>query len=208
MSPGEEITQFRYKGKRTYVQGPDIYDAVLQFAHRSLGDYPESMSGSFHCLLRNNGIIRLQEADIIRKDPLLCAYFTLQRGGKHYYVSVVDAGVPIAASSEYDEADVLSSSSFAEKTAAKKFSSGYTYLEQFIAMNKALHIANYPDASRTGKWLFVKFEMRDAIDPAQYRDGAIIRVRIEQSYYNKHTRSVIGLENRPVGSVWFSLFKP
>jgi len=203
----EEMVGFKFKGKRTYVHGTDIFQATLEFVLRALGDYPSRLDGYLHHLLRNNALFCLHKDKAIEKDDKLCAYFSLEFGDQKYWVSVLDSGEPITSSREYDEANVVSLCSLAGDVAVMAFKDAYTYIEQYVAMTKYLHSAVYPDATRKGKWLFTRIQLQNAIDPNLYSQATIMEVEFEQNFHNRLTRSSLRMNNTLIGYIFFSLLQ-
>ena len=194
---------FRYKGKRNYVQGPDIYNKVLNVVIDCFGTYPTSLSGSFHRLLRNNGICTIgKDIDLIEKDSAY-AFFSMVINTERFYALIHDAGTEIVSSYEYDERHVLGGARIDGEAILMRAEKRYSYMEEIVAMTKKLHLSLYPNAD--GKWLWTKFEIEDTIDPKLYW-GHDLTVECEKNFYNRLTQCSIRLDARRLGAIYFSLF--
>ena len=198
----EIIVPFRFKGKRSYVHGTDIYDSMLEMVLDYFGEYPDSVKGSFHGLLENNGIFRIYESGEPLGDEQLFAFFTIVMKSKTYQIALLSAETPISSSYEYDKQKVLENMLIKDETITMQFKSTYTYMEQIVSMTKKLHMTIYPGAK--GKWLFTKIHINNAVDSALY-PGKLLSVQAERNFQNKLTRCSIKLDDQPVGSIFFSL---
>jgi len=197
----EKIVHFRFKGKRTYVHGTDIYGNMLDIVHDFFGQYPTSVKGSFHLLLENNGIFRIYESDEPLGIEQFTAIFSIIVKGKAYQVVLFDAGTSISVSYEYDERKVLKNMVLKNEIITMHFKPIYTYMEQLVSMTKKLHLAIYPEAK--GKWLFTKIQINDAVDNALYSDKAL-NVKAERNFQNKLTQCSIRLDDKLIGYIFFS----
>ena len=198
----ERNIEFKFKGERRYVQGPDIYDGMLATVHDYFKEYPVRVSGTFHRLLNENGICRIYEyKNLINKENYY-AVFDIIINNNDYEVSILNDGNSITSSCEYDEKKVLTNMVFDKEKIILPFNSAYTYTEQIVAMTKKLHLKLFSEAD--GKWLFTKIQINDIIDPALYQ-GSILSVEAERNFHYKLTQCSITLDNHKIGSVWFSL---
>ena len=198
----ERLVPFRFKGGRSYVQGPDIYDSMLEMVFDYLGEYPDSVKGSFHGLLENNGIFRIYESGEPLGDEQLFALFSILMKENMHQLVLLDAGTPISLFYEYDEQKVLENMALKDETVTMQIKSTYTYIEQIVSMTKKLHMTIYPEAK--GKWLFTKVHIYDVVDPTLY-SGKVIAVRSIKNFQNKLTQCSIKLNDHPIGSIFFSL---
>ena len=199
----ESMVEFQFKEKRNYVQAPDIFEAVMEIARMYFARYPENLNGSFHRLLRSNGILRLfdSENDSQLNDSEVYSFFSISVNKKIYIIKLLGVDSRIKLSRRYDEDDVLKKAVLHDKVIAMPFSTGYTYMEQIVTMTKRLHLTIYPDAQ--GKWLATKIYMEYFFDPVLY-DGKIITVKAMRNFHNRLTENSIFLDDAPVGSVYFS----
>jgi len=198
----ETLVPFKFKGGRSYVHGTDIYDSMLEMVLDYFGECPDSVKGSFHGLLENNGIFRVYESGEPLGDERLFALFSILMKENTYQLVLLDAGTSISLSYEYDEQKVLKNIVLKDETITMPFKSTYTYIEQIVSMTKKLHMTIYPEAK--GKWLFTKVHIYDVVDPTLY-SGKVIAVRLIKNFQNKLTQCSIKLNNYPIGSIFFSL---
>ena len=200
----QETIHFKYKGNRKYVQGPDIYDAMLQKVLEVFAAYPIHVKGSFNCLLKNNGILRIHESTEKIDKNKLCTFFSITIGSDQYYVVLLDAGTKVSSSCYYDERKVLEDMVFQVDTVTMQAKSEFTYMEQIVAMTKKLHLLIYPGAN--GKWLFTKIDLATYIDPQLYQDQNI-SVKARKNFHNSLTQNSIFVNTEEIGEIWFSMVK-
>jgi hypothetical protein len=197
------MINFKFKGKRTYAHGSDIYNKMIDMVRNFAGQYPKSVKGSFHFLLQNKGIFRVYESGVSESVEKFAAIFSINmRGKKAYQVVLIDAGTPISSSYEYDERDVLKNMDLKNKIITLPFNASYTYIEQFVAMTKKLHMTIYPEAK--GKWLFTKIHINDAINNDIYA-GKVLGVQSERNMQYKLTQCSLKLDGQLIGHIFFSL---
>jgi len=197
----EKEVQFRFKGSRDYVQGPDIYNCLLDTVNDNFDSYPSQIRGSFHRLLSHNGMLHIYSNSEDFNQELFYADFVLLFENEEYYAGLSNADTPIISSYEYDEEDVLSGLIFDQSTVKLAFKPSYSYIEQIIAMTKRLHFNLYPEVKE--KWLFTKFRFQDTIDPQLFPDREL-SVKAGKNFHNKLTQNMLALDNAPMGDIWFS----
>lgn len=192
---------FQFKGERNYVHGTDIYENMLRTVHDHFGEYPSRITGSFHRLLKNNGILCIYSDGEVIDNERAYVLFTILVGEKTYHLAIFDAESQIGSSYEYDEDKVLNGCLIRDKTITIKVKSTYKYIEQLVAMTKKLHLAIYPEAE--GKWLFTKIQINDAVAPSRYFDK-ILSITAERNFQDKLTQSTIRINGKGIGFIYFS----
>jgi len=198
----EKIIPFKFKGERTYVHGTDIYDRILSILEDYFEEYPSNITGSFHRLLSNDGIVRIYDDKERLDHEELYALFSVFVKDNYYNVAVLNKGTDIHASYAYDEAKVLENASLYGERITMSCKSDFTYIEQIVAMTKKLHLEIFPDAN--GRWLWTKFKIRKVIDPGLY-PGGVLSLTAERNLHYRLTQCSITLDAQRIGSIWFSL---
>ena len=197
----EKEFQFRFKGNRNYVHGTDIYNGLLETINDNFGSFPSQIRGSFHRLLKHNGIFHIFSSSEEFKKELFYAYFLLLIKNEEYYAGLSSSDTPIIYSYEYDESDVLSGLSFDDRSVKMVLKPSYTYIEQIVAMTKRLHSIQYPEVK--GKWLFTKIRFQGKIDP-QLFPGQELSIKAGKNFHNTLTQNTLALDNESLGDIWFS----
>ena len=193
--------QFRFKGTRDYVQGPDLFNALVAI-HR-----PEALRNirfTVHGFVRNAHCemfhARSREALADLADVKARASF--DRDGVPQWVVLKESSTPGPVQrTDYDEARVVDRCEIRERSAVLMGASPYTFIETIVSMNKHLHQSVFPDA--VGKWIFTGIDLGRgcaAREDLALRLGSDPNVRL--------TRAQIVHQGQPIGSLFFSLTKP
>lgn len=93
---------FWFKGNRNYVQGGDIYSAALHIAHELWGRYPDEVNGTFHKLLKSQGIFRLRSGEKGDSSEDIFARFIFRFGKSKHELVLNAANKPISVTRPYD----------------------------------------------------------------------------------------------------------
>jgi hypothetical protein len=192
---------FKFKGNRDYVHGTDIFDNVLKNVRFFLKRYPTKINGSFHRLLKSNGILRIYNHDeAVDRENLFSLFYILQENAS-FLITITSSDSAIASSYQYDEDDVLQNLVIDNGSVTMLAKSSYTYIEQIVAMTKKLHLTYYPNAKKN--WLFTKIEINDLVNPSLYPNHQLLIKAIKNFHY-KLTQNAIFLDDNLVGNIWFS----
>jgi len=198
----EKTISFRFKGDRTYIPGVDIFDSLLEIIRQYTGEYPISIQGSFHRLLRHNAIFRIYETNQPVNFKTCHAHFSVQTATETYQITVSKIDEPITSSYVYDEEQVTKEIIFHGQAAEILIKPEYSYIEQLVAITKKLHIKIYPEAK--GQWLFTKIQLTHAADPKFFFGRRLVVKAVKNLHYLLTQNSIL-LDDVPVGEIWFSL---
>jgi hypothetical protein len=195
---------FEFKGNRNYVHGSDIYPAALRIAFELWGRYPDEAMGTFHKILKRQGVFRLRSGEKGSSSEDLYARFVFKLGERKYELALNASNQPIRETRPYDEEDVLRFSEMSTKAIRMIVRSDYHYMEQIIAMTKRLHKVVYADVN--DKWLFTRFNIKNRIDPEDYRES-VLEIRAERKLQNMLSQCSIFANNLTVGRIFFTAIK-
>lgn len=195
------LANFVFKGNRNYVQGGDIYSEALNIARELWGCYPDEVIGTFHKLLRNQGIFRIHMGEKESTTENMYARFVFKLDEKKYELVLNDSNQAIEKSRPYDEEDLLRFNEVTEKSIIMKVRNDYHYIEQIIAMTKRLHQVVYFDIH--DKWLFTRINIKKLINPDDYL-GRSLEIRAERKLQNILSQCSIFLNDSPIGFIFFS----
>lgn len=186
-----------FKGTRTYLQGPDIFNALIDSLQSSHGII-SNLDVSFHRL-------SMHQLQLCNEEPNGCELVALCR----YTTGSLDKTIYLKESTEsvvgnylYDEAKVIDGLLIDkdQKSATLMSMPDYTGIEIWVAMVKALHLHVFNDY--TGKWLFVRAKFQEYI---KYYPSSTITVKIISSFGVKLTRTFIYHGDAKLGEIFFSL---
>ncbi|MBC2693800.1 MAG: hypothetical protein HF982_00665 [Desulfobacteraceae bacterium] len=197
----EVPTNFVFKGKRNYVHGSDIYPAALHIARELWGRYPDEVIGTFHKLLKSQGIFRLRSDEKRDSSEDIFARFIFRFGESKHELVLNAANQPVSVTRPYDEEEVLRFSEMSTKSIRMIVRSDHSYIEQIIAMTKRLHHVVYTDVH--DKWLFTKLHIKDRIDPEDYHESAL-EIRAKRKVQNILSQCSIFVNDWHVGHIFYS----
>jgi len=190
----------KFKGKRNYLQGPDIQQAALNCLALA---YPASAITDidivFHGMARTG--LSMLEAATPEAEPLV--QLRCKVGDDRKKFILVEDGRPILERVEYAEEKIVAATDIqiAAATATSVDALPYSNIERWVAMVKALHLAVYPDL--VGKWLYVrgKFDRYQDV----YEPPAQHQVVVEANFNSKMTRTAVLIDRQRLGDIFFSL---
>lgn len=203
----EDILRFKLKGARKYVQGPDLYNAVMEFIVRHYGPCQGAFKMTMHSLVfKQCRIICSKSGEPeVQKPADAKAEFILETGDFRIKGYLQEMDEAITGRYEYDEAPLTAMCDVdkMQKRIVIRGRSPHTPIEVAVSMNK--HLLNtlfLPDAKE--KWYFTRLELERVLRPED-RDG--LRLTLVQNLQNKLTKSRMFVGDEPVGSMYFSLVK-
>jgi hypothetical protein len=191
---------FQYKGQRRYISGSDIYYKMLETVNNLWELYPISISGFFHELLTNSAIIQIYEHDQIKFNKYI-ALFLIQVNKKLYDIFILDSGIPVTESYQYDEQVVLRDSEISDNKISMIYNNTFSYIDQIVAMNIKNHQNCFGDFDCC--WLFTKIKINNIIDPKLFYNKKIT-ICLEKNFNAIFTESLINIDNENIGSIFFS----
>ena len=189
----EHKTDFKFKGKRNYIHGTDMYDKLL--AHV---DGFDQLDMQFRAVCdRPLKLIEQDSIDITRSNPVS---IKVVFQGKSRYFSYVfdDEKMSVEQRYVFDEDALVSQAVLsAEKTAMLKPVDGYTDIESVVAVNKVL--LNHAFQGASVQWLFVRLKLNGPLD---FKSN--LTLKVIKNIGLKLVETEIICDNRTVGSVFFS----
>ena len=191
---------FRLKGERAYIQGPDMVEAAM---HEVLAaEASGQVSNLIFVMNRVTGSnleMIVDEDEPAGSAPV--ARFSFQtRGAPRRGVLVERADRPIGRRA-YDEGRLgrLCQTDPAARTITLREASPFTPIESLVAMTKALHLAVYPQQG--GQWLFARLEA------PRWPLGAIgegLEIRLGPGVGTRLTKSSARLKGEVLAWIYFS----
>lgn len=190
--------ELQFKGERNYIQGPDIFDAVLSKLCEISSDEIAKIDFSFH-RMAHKAVDMICTEHVENLDPVAVCQYVLNGIRRRAYV--VESSRDIDGRKPYQESEIVEQMLLnAEKAVCDlQCSPVYSDIEIWVAMTKALHQAALPELK--GKWLFVRGKF-DRYDP---QDKGPRQLVIKSNFSNKLTRSDALRNGVKVGEIYFSL---
>ena len=190
-----------FKGDRSYLQGPDLFNVTLEWINSNCKDGDvRDIDMAFHRLTHNQVAISLEDAKQGNELPLAVCAFTNPEGRKRVYL--FETTDPVVGRHPYPEEEVIAGAYFdlSENRVFLVNPSAYTDIEVWVALTKALHQRVYKDLG--GKWLFVRGKFPRYVRERQAGERVLA---IVSNFQNKLTRSEAFVDGEKVGEIYFSL---
>jgi hypothetical protein len=195
------VLNFKFKGDRKYIQGPDIIDSVIALLEKQ--DFKKDKIKDFkyaaHKMLHSNAIAIID----MNQGADLCSLVSFKYNGKKYYVSVQPTSSAVEESVSYDETAVRTNSIISDDKISMDYvePNQYSFSELIVSMNK--HFLQKKIAHE-GKWIVTKAEYLD-ISSISSAKGSTVSLVLIKNLNNKLTKSSILMNGQNVGYLYFSL---
>lgn len=192
-------TVIALKGDRRYVQGPDMFNAMIE----TLGGAPlTALRFSIHNDL-DQGHIEIavsEKRDALPKADERAAWLVCVRGSQKVFVSLSPIHEqPIIERSPYDESRITDRCLIEDDHIVLRDRSDFSFVETIVAMHKNLLQAIFPEAP--GRWAFTKLELD------QYPIAAEeLAVAFTGNLGYRLVKSRVLSKSRPVGSIFFTVW--
>lgn len=193
----KKLLKFNFKGDRDYVQGPDIYNQLVDILKDQIGF--GSMSISLHDMVRNNLLLKYEKPESIDKIKVAFKFVSINGSVKEVYL--VDSDVPVTKRYAYDENKITSLLEIdtANKVCHLNKDTCFSFIENVVAMNKYLIQHVFPEIK--GKLVFTKLNLNNQC----LTENLPLSVKLRTNFNNKMTRSIIFLDNKEIGDIMFNV---
>jgi len=193
---------FCFKGSRKYVQGPDIFDAVINFISNEF-DVIKGVKYSAHEILHNNATVYITKKIIKEDYEVINSLISFVGDDVKYYAVVCDNNNKIKRSVKYSEEIITEMSNVCGNVISFKNILPDSYTEIVVSMNK--YFLN-KIVKEKGKWIVTRFDYFYLDDTLSIKNKEI-KVQLLTNFNNKLTKSVLFLDEKEVGYLYFSLIK-
>lgn len=194
--------EFCFKGTRTYVQGPDIFDAVLEKIHKQYNKNKiTDIKYSAHEMLLTNAdifFVKIFKKEDFRK---INSIITFKIDSKKISVVIVENSIKIECATEYSEDIVRNNSIINNENISFKNILQDSLTEIVVSMNKYYF---QETITKNGKWIVTKFEYNNLNDIVDINNKEL-KLELINNFNNKLTKSKIKVDNLVVGYLYFSL---
>lgn len=193
--------QLPFKGGRSYIQGPDIYNGLCDVLHEKGFAELEKIDLVFHkvATAQLSGRIYVDE-EIPEAAPNVL--FRFRSGGQAVAVLLHEDARPVTLRVPYDEEALIAESAF--DAAAKQITvlsqTGFSNIETFVALNKSLLLRCFPEAK--GRWLFARLQLAESFRQTCFQQ---LEVQFLGHSNFRITRSALIGDGKPLGHIYFSL---
>ena len=191
-----------YKGARTYIQGPDIYEATIHQLNELNINGITNIDLSFHKIVSNQmtGKLFSEQKDVPTENVSALLRFNHQ--STTYFLAISETEKLITERNEYQEERIVEKCNVEDKTITlnnvelDKFNN----LEKIVAMNK-FFLTDYFKQIK-GKWIFSKLQTEFDMNTEKPNEIGIILIK---NMGVKLTKSTITFDSKKIGTIYFSM---
>ncbi|CAB3804352.1 hypothetical protein [Pararobbsia alpina] len=197
--------EFHFKGRRDYVQGPDMLNEVGKTIRACMEGSLTGLDFAVHRMTHHNLALELAEGEAAPQAVDAVATLGFEVRGVRWNGRLVERAEMPVERIAYDEARVLQVCSLdaQARIIELKTAAPFSPIETIVSMNKALHVAVFPGT--TQPWVFCRWRGPSWPLP---EDLAGCRVQIRQAIGTRFTRSSVSLGETVIGQIDFSLRSP
>lgn len=194
--------EFCFKGSRTYVQGPDIFDAVVKAIKNDFELLKiKDIKYAAHDMLLANADLYVTDKFEKNEFEKIDSVITFKIDDTKYYAIVSQNDNNIECSNEYSEETVRTKSNINEKIITFDNELKDSITEITVSMNK--YFLQETEA-KDGKWIVTKFEYSKLVNLDEIKNK-ILKLQLTNNFNNKLTKSTIYVDDVAVGYLYFSL---
>jgi hypothetical protein len=189
-----KVLSFCFKGERNYIHGTDIVPGLFDaFTDEEISNIDIKFNG----IVQSNLVLLegTEQDDAKVNARIMC-------DGTEKFFQLVESDQKVECRHGYDESLIISNTDLRleDKSIDLKEITGFTFWENFVAMNKFLLQKVFPDEK--GKWYFTRLEQTRVID-----HDVLITVKLIKNFNFRLTKSDILCGDEVIGSVYFSMIK-
>lgn len=188
-----EILKFVFKGNRNYVQGTNLFNALVHAADQR--GLPEGrINVSFKHMI-NNPLCVLEERSLTADDSV-AARITGKNGEKLSLCINEAPETEIADRQEFDESEVCRGAVLGEKSIVQENPQHQDRIELLVSLCKKMHQKCIDDSK---KWIFSRYDGQFPI-PASDK----VELRITKQVGTRLTCSEVLVDGEKIGDMYFS----
>lgn len=201
----KELT-FCYKGGRTYVHGTDIFNNIFDSITNATGNYIfKNTDITIRKITTKNMVISTLSDIPLGTEPNVVVSMNLN--GEEFKVGLIETKEEINCRYPYAEDEIIAKSHLnpLQQEIRLRDYHQFSMIERLVALNKELLTKLFPDLQ--GKWFFTRIKLAEIDWKTWSRDAADILLKFKKNLQNRITDSIIILNNKEVGHIYFSLIK-
>ena len=188
-----------FRGNRDYIQGADVYDAVVSSTQDHCGPVQGPLSLHMHSLARTRCELLIAPTEVPMSKPSQGrADFSF--GQWHGWLA--ETGHPIVQRLSYDESHIASRCEVSGSIIRTTGTPLHSAAEVLIAVTKILHQKLYPLVDR--KWIVSRIELQRVFTDTDFA----MEVELLQNLNHRLTRSAVRCASESLGHIYFSAIKP
>jgi len=193
---------FLFKGNRKYVQGPDIFDAVIEIICNNFDKTKiTSVKYAAHNMLHQNADLVITDEFDPKEYSFFNSIITFNHSNRKYYAIVIQNNKLIDSAVEYSEDIVRNLSEISDDMIVFKNELNDSLTEIIVSMNKYYLQQNVIE---DGKWIVTKFDYINLISTEDIKNN-VISLQLKNNFNNLLTKSLVRVDGEIVGNLYFSL---
>lgn len=193
--------EIAFKGDRNYLHGTDLLAAseALLRQHAGEGFISHFVARSFATRTPYLEVGQTQD----ERSSFASGKFRVECRDEIAF-TLHEGTEPVTGRYPFDEAGLLSDACIDVErgTGTMAARTGFSPIEQVIALNKKLQYAVAPDVK--GKWVFVRLDLKQPLSP----DASEYSMRLKRIISGRFSTSLIQLDGTDVGSIQFMVGTP
>ena len=192
-----------FKGKRDYVHGTDMYEAITSFVRTRLTAPIARLQLAIHRFYGHEPDLVWCGAAAAPQRPVEAVVdFSVVSDGKPHFGWLTDTRRPVSCRAPYDEDRMEAYCRFEEDSISIEADSGFLPIEVTVSLTKQLHIRRLP--APAGRWIFTKLDLRRLLETS---DAAALTILLKENLYHRLTKSEILSRGESLGFIYFSLVR-
>lgn len=193
--------ELSYKGDRTYLQGPDMYDAVMDYLGRLESNHMDGpVKMVMHEFARNQvDLLYSIGAERCPRPENARLEFSLSNDVTGW---LTETDRPVTVSRPYPEDEVLAGSKIDGKTITAEHPETFSAVEVIVSITKQLHQTLFPEQP---KWIVTRLELSA---PLQRHYPSGLQVELLHVLGSRLTKSAARAGVTELGHIYFSAIKP
>jgi len=190
-----------FKEDRAYVQGPDLYNAMMaEISAKKISD----IHFSVHAFLRKNQCRIYKTDTLLETKPSLPlpAHLTTNADGKDIFLFIEEDPLVEAAPKKvrFDEEAIHAICTNDHESISISDTSPFSFMETVVSMKKELMMRIYPGVE--GKWIFTKADLK-----SRFEKQSNLKIKLLHNMQFKLIKSAILHKSEIIGHLYFSLLK-
>ncbi len=193
---------FKFKGSRKYVHGPDIYNTMLENAiARRDPSQIKRVKLVIHAFASHQCQLLVgRPGESFNKPDHLIADLTLVTAEGNVTSALVETGQSINDTYSFDEGKIEALCKISGQSITINGDSGFSSVEVAVSMTKQLHNRLFP--RKDGKWIVTGYDLTRPLAP---EDSANLTVHFRHNFNDRLTKSELMSRRKAIGNIFFSL---
>ena len=186
-----------FKGRRTYIHGTDIFNALLDMMPKD--EEPSKLLFSIHKKFHTQPIVT---DETVKNEEVLFAIKAMYKN-ETLQLYGIDSHEQVACRYDYDEEWIVSLCDLSadQKEFTLEHASDYSFIENIVVMNKHLLQTLFSPSNK--KWFFTKLQMHHLPSATKLPLSVVYHSDFNKTLFKSDILS--GEKKKRVGSIYFNL---